>query len=175
MPAIYLKYPASCVASVLKSRGIKSGHFADDTFPESAQDIPSAILSGFQYAVDNAPKGDKSALILAMGSDKSQSHNKSEMVRAVEIAEPLVEKFPDRKVVVLFFDEKTPEELYNALATNGFGMESLFNLHDSRKTERLSAAGSAFFKRLRAHVLPPTRTLGVQAKSGTEMQPTPSA
>jgi hypothetical protein len=46
--------------------------------------------------------------------------------RAAKLAGPLAEQFPDRKVVVMFYDEETPKELYEGLALKGFGMTALF-------------------------------------------------
>lgn len=46
--------------------------------------------------------------------------------RAAKLTGPLVQQFPDRNVVILFYDEETPTELYDGLTMKGFGMTTLF-------------------------------------------------
>lgn len=39
--------------------------------------------------------------------------------RAMKVAGPLAEQFPDRKIIVVFYDEETPNALYEDLAATG--------------------------------------------------------
>lgn len=47
-------------------------------------------------------------------------------IRAAKLATPLASQFENRDVAIMFYDEATPEALYEALALKGFGMTTLF-------------------------------------------------
>ncbi|MEM7618704.1 MAG: hypothetical protein AAF244_04905 [Pseudomonadota bacterium] len=47
--------------------------------------------------------------------------------RAFKVAKPLDREFPDRQVIIMFYDEETPTALYDALAEND--TEAMVSLH----------------------------------------------
>ncbi len=65
-------------------------------------------------------------------------------VRAAKLAQPLADQFPNRDIVILFYDEATPTELYEALSLKGFGMTTLFKWGFGTKPDapRIEGAGN---------------------------------
>jgi|688.fasta_scaffold12672_13 hypothetical protein len=134
-PIVFIKTEAEDASSKLAHAGISSGHFTNGVYSFPASLVVPTVLAGFQYAVDKAGANDSSALIIAVNSDKSMAlidaksgkpTVESEEVRARKVAEPLALQHPDRQVVVLYYDEETPNRLYDALKENGFSAKSLF-------------------------------------------------
>lgn len=64
--------------------------------------------------------------------------------RAAKLFNPLAEQFPDRKIVIMYYDEETPTELYDMLAMKGFGMNTLFKWGFGTKPDapRIEGAGN---------------------------------
>lgn len=139
----------------LAGRGIHKAHFTNGTYAPLSDICVPTTLAGFKY-IDDQFNTDGAALIIAVNSDvsmarinelkvqKGESVNESEdqYTRALKVAKPLAETFPDRDVIVVFYDEETPTELYDALAEREFGMESLqkWGYGTSEKAGRIEGA-----------------------------------
>lgn len=65
-------------------------------------------------------------------------------IRASKLADALNDQFPNRHVVIMFYDEETPTELYEALSLKGFGMTTLFKWGFGTKPDapRIEGAGN---------------------------------
>jgi hypothetical protein len=79
------------------------------------------ILAGFKYASESKPQ---LPFVVAVNSDESmrrigKNTHESQTARARKVAEPLADAFPHNRVIVLFYDEETPNELYTELHRQG--------------------------------------------------------
>lgn len=100
---------------------VRGAHFTNGVYSMAAGLIVPTTLAGFRYMVDRQPH---LPLVIAVNSDKSmylmgKTGVEPQMVRALKVAEPLAEVFPDNRVIVLFYDEETPNQLYAALRRQG--------------------------------------------------------
>jgi hypothetical protein len=122
----------------LKEHGISEGHFTNGTYSAPSDVVLPTTLAGFNYVIDHETKPGI-PLIIAVNSAKSmlgildkkgasedeRNALENQQVRAEKVAIPLALEHPDRKVVIVFYDEETPNKLYDELKKNGFGLESL--------------------------------------------------
>lgn len=123
----------------LNDAGVERGHFTNGTYSYAADLIVPTTLSGFTY-LDEKVAGEEDVFIIAVNSDLSmqgilddknasaeeRAALEGQTVRAEKVAKPLAEQFPNRQVVVMFYDESTPTALYDGLAQdNPAGMVSL--------------------------------------------------
>ncbi len=93
-------------------------HFTNGTFTYKPELIVPTLLAGFKYV---SSQQDSCPLIIVVNSDKSMQglniHNfENQSVRAAKVAEPLAQYFSDKQIIVLFYDESTPNVLYHALS-----------------------------------------------------------
>jgi hypothetical protein len=70
--------------------------------------------------------------------------------RALKLAEGLEAQFENRNVVIMFYDEETPAELYEALALKGFGMTTLFKWGFGTKPDAPRIEGAINFENVLA-------------------------
>ncbi len=94
-----------------------SAHFTNGTFAYKPELIVPTALAGFKCVSDPHPS---CSLVMAVNSDKSmQGMNfqnfENQSVRAAKVAEPLAQYFSDRQIIVLYYDESTPNTLYQEL------------------------------------------------------------
>lgn len=122
----------------LRQLGIQRAHFTNGTYIMSADKIVPTVLAGFEYICKEFSEPDD-ALVIAVNSDISmagimdakgaspeeRAALESQIARAQKVALPLQLQHPDRDIVVLFYDEDTPNELYDHLAASGIIMETL--------------------------------------------------
>lgn len=113
-----------------------SAHFTNGTFAFGPEITVATTLAGFKYVL--ADSNPNLSLIIAINSDESmrsmgKTDFKDQKTRANVVAKPLAEAFPKNKVIIIFYDEKTPNKLYESLAKNeithslhkwGYGTES---------------------------------------------------
>lgn len=134
-PIRFIKASAEDAFDELAHIGVFSGHFTNGVYSFPPTLVVPTVLAGFQYAVDKAAPDDNAALIIAVNSDKSMAvidaksgkpTLENEETRARKVAEPLAMQNPNRKVVVVYYDEETPNALYDALNRKGFKAQSLF-------------------------------------------------
>lgn len=105
------------IVKSLKSQG-NAAHFTNGTYSYPAKMILPTTLAGFKRVLQSYPN---LPLVIAVNSDSSmQAIGKTDFepqqVRAEKVALPLAMTFPDNQVVVVYYDEETPKELYEALA-----------------------------------------------------------
>lgn len=116
-------------------------HATNGTYMNAAELVVPTTLAGFQaIADDTSIAGKRDPFLIAVNSDKSMEAImkkkgasqeeiyalESQIVRAMKVAEPLALQNHGREVFVAFYDEETPNELYNFLS----GKEvPLFSLH----------------------------------------------
>ncbi len=117
-----------------------SFHFTNGTFMRSSETVIPTVLSGFDYSRDACYALNDDVFIIAVNSDVSmqgimdaknasdeeRNSVESQEVRALKVAVPLAERFPDLKVGVVFYDEDTPTDLYTKLFEANILMASLF-------------------------------------------------
>lgn len=109
------------IIAKFKELEAKAAHFTNGTYAFSAKMSVPTTLAGFKRVtrVDaHLP------IVVAVNSDKSMEElNKKdferEEVRAKKVAEPLALAFPNTPVIIIFYDEATPNALYEALAKQG--------------------------------------------------------
>jgi hypothetical protein len=113
-------------------------HFTNGTYMLPAEKIVPTTLAGFEYLNDRVC-GKDDVFVIAINSnasmqniadqknwnDEDRAQVEIEQDRAYKVALPLAEAFPDRHVVVLFYDEDTPTFLYDTLAEADLFMGSL--------------------------------------------------
>lgn len=109
------------ILAKLNDLGVKGAHFTNGTFALAAEMIVPTTLAGFKYSSQFQPY---LPLVVAVNSDESMLRIgkvdfESQLERAMKVAEPLAEVFPDNKVIVLFYDEETPNKLYASLQRHG--------------------------------------------------------
>lgn len=109
------------ILSQLEKLEVKGAHFTNGTYALPTDLIVPTTLAGFKYAMQLQPQ---LPLVIAVNSDASMKNIgktdcESQTVRALKAAEPLAELFPDNKVIVLFYDETTPNQLYTSLNRHG--------------------------------------------------------
>ena len=104
------------ILAELQRLEVKGAHFTNGVYSMSTKIIVPTTLAGFRYVLESQPH---LPLIIALNSDESMRQIGKEVepqeVRAEKIAGPLAEAFPDNKVLILFYDETTPNELYATL------------------------------------------------------------
>lgn len=83
-------------------------------------------------------------------------NQEDQTVRGLKVAGPVALQNPDRKVFVVFYDEETPNRLYDTLAKNGFGMETLFKWGYGTKPQEGRIESAENFKRTLGFPLPNT-------------------
>ena len=105
----------------LKVLNVGYAHFTNGTYALPTSITVATTLAGFKYVLDNVDAG--LPLILAINSDASmralnKSNYENQSKRAETVAVPLAETFPDNRVIVMFYDDKTPNSLYEFLHAN---------------------------------------------------------
>lgn len=152
--------------SNMREEGVESGHFTNGTYAYQADVIVPKILAGFQYIADNDPNS--TPLVIAVNSDISmngimdkkgytpeqKTGMEDQMTRAEKVAMPLAIQNPNRPVVVIFYDEETPTALYDFLAENEFGMETLHKWDYGTDKDGPKIEGAHNFKRVLAYPSP---------------------
>ncbi|MFA5040373.1 MAG: hypothetical protein WC464_01900 [Bdellovibrionales bacterium] len=136
----------------LAEKGIFSGHFTNGTYAAAKEIVDPTTLAGFQFIADEEEKerqtraekglpptpGRKPAFFVAVNSDesmkkilleKTRNNQKTEKcedegIRAEKVAISLARQFPDRQIVVVFYNEVTPNALYGFLRC-GMTMKTL--------------------------------------------------
>ena len=162
---------ADNVDAGLRRNNIYGGHFTNGTYAYAKEMIVPTVLAGFQHAVDaETTKG--VALIVAVNSDKSMAAIMDKKIalgaateadkaaledqntRALKVALPLSQQNPNRQVVAVFYDEETPNKLYDGLKAKGFGMETLFKWGYGTGNNTGVIEGAENFRATYGHPLP---------------------
>lgn len=110
------------ILAKLKVLNVASAHFTNGAYAFGPEITVATTLAGFKHVLtDSNPH---LPLIIAINSDESmrlmgKADFKDQKTRANIIAKPLAEAFPNNKVIIMFYDEKTPNKLYELLAKNG--------------------------------------------------------
>ena len=144
------------IKAKLDELGCRHAHFTNGTYALDAKLIVPTTLAGFKHVVRE--NNDTSFLVIAVNSDISMrsmalkfEENQSE--RAAKVAEPLSELFPDKQVVVLYYDKKTPNELYQALHQEGI-TQTLHKWGYGTKPDAAKIEGTEYFKDVYGFPLP---------------------
>ncbi len=109
------------ILAKLKLLNVTRAHFNNGTYSFGPEITVATTLAGFKHALTDSNLN--LPLIIAVNSDESmrlmgKKDFKSQKTRAHIVAKPLAEAFPDNKVIVIFYDETTPNELYKLLANH---------------------------------------------------------
>lgn len=109
------------ILAKLKQAGVQRAHFTNGTYAWPQSITVATTLAGFKHAVDSVDAS--LPLIIAINSDQSMHElGKKDFddqdKRAASVAEPLAQAFPDNRVFVIFYDDKTPNALYAFLAAH---------------------------------------------------------
>lgn len=112
-------------------------HLTNGTYAAQDKPIIDTLTKGFHYVCSEAnDKADEGILVIAMNSDTSLrayfSDNiptpPSEMERACFCGIPLANQNPGKKVIVVFYDDKTPVPLYEEMARQDLNIASLHKI-----------------------------------------------
>lgn len=158
---------AQALKTLLDQRGVTGLHCTNGTYMYPADKIVPTSLAGFKYVDENlAQSGD--ALLVALNSNVSmagimdrknagaeeRASLESEDVRALKVAVPLQEQFPDRNIVVLFYDQETPTALYDALSTAGHNLKTLHKWGYGTNPQAAKIEGTDFFAKTLGFPMP---------------------
>lgn len=123
------------IAETIRSSGIETLHCTNGTYAYPREKILPTTLAGFQFANDRFAKTED-AFLVAVNSDVSMAdimkakgsaeQAESQKTRITKFATTLAEQFPDRKIVVAFYDKATPTDLYRSLRQDGLHMKTLY-------------------------------------------------
>lgn len=155
------------IAQELKALGYENIHCTNGTYSYNADRIVPTMLAGFQYIQDKvAAHGD--AFLIAVNSDVSMNAimdqkqasqaerdaQEDQYQRALKVAMPLSDQFPDRPIVVVFYDKTTPNDLYNTLAAEALNLETLHKWGYGTDPKAPKIEGAENFNRVLAYPLP---------------------
>lgn len=106
----------------LKVLKVTSAHFTNGTYAFGPEITVATTLAGFKHVLSDS--NPDLPLIIAVNSDESmrlmgKTDFKDQKTRANVVAKPLAEAFPNNRVIIMFYDEKTPNKLYELLEKNG--------------------------------------------------------
>ena len=95
-------------------------NFTNGTYAFPIEKIQGTMLVGFEFVNSQ----NDFPMVVAINSDKSmqilgKNGFASQQERASKIAAPLAGKFPDRQLIIIFYDEETPTNLFLALSQHG--------------------------------------------------------
>lgn len=155
------------IAQELKALGHTDLHCTNGTYSYAAERIIPTMLAGFHYLHDKvAAHGD--AFLIAVNSDVSmnaimdqkqasqeeRAALEDQYQRAMKVAMPLSYQFPDRKIVVVFYDKGTPNDLYDTLAAEALNLETLHKWGYGTDPKAPKIEGAENFNRVLAYPLP---------------------
>lgn len=139
-------------------------HYARDTEAKTAQPaLIIAVNSDRSMADLNAQRSAVMAQEVAAGRKTEADSAKlvgeiaaqeNQQARALKVALPLALQNPDRPVAVVFYDEATPNKLYDGLKAAGFGMATLFKWGYGTKPQEGRIEGAENFGRTLGFPLP---------------------
>lgn len=106
------------IISDLQKMKVNAAHFTNGTFALAPKLIVPTTLAGFKRVTKTYSR---LPLVIAVNSDKSmaamgKTGYDNQQTRAEKVAIPLQQVFPKNKVIVVYYDEDTPFELYEALS-----------------------------------------------------------
>lgn len=109
------------ILAKLKAMNVESAHFTNGTYALGPDITVATTLAGFKHVLTD--NNISLPLIIAINSDESmrsmgKTDFKDQKTRANIVAKPLAATFPNNKVIIMFYDEKTPYTLYELLAEN---------------------------------------------------------
>lgn len=133
-------------------------HFTNGTYAYKAEQIVPTTIEGFRYVLKQQPT---LPLVIAVNSDKSMTalgkkDFELQTYRAEKVAEPLARAFPDSQIIVIFYDEKTPVELYKALSKSKV-TSTLHKWGYGTTPDAPVIEGAQYFKSVYAYPLPNDR------------------
>lgn len=155
------------IAQELKALGHTDLHCTNGTYSYAAERIVPTMLAGFQFIDDKvATNGD--AFLIAVNSDVSMNAImdqkqapqterdalEDQYQRALKVAMPLSDQFPDRTIVVVFYDKATPNDLYDTLAAEALNLETLHKWGYGTDPNAPKIEGAENFNRVLAYPLP---------------------
>lgn len=155
------------IVETLRNLGRTKLHCTNGTYAYEAARIVPTMLAGFKF-IDDKIAAPTDSYLIAVNSNVSMKNimdqkNASgaeraaledQLVRAMKVAGPIAELFPQKDIVAVFYDKSTPTDLYNALADAGFEMESLFKWGYGTDPTAPKIEGADRFKRVLAYPLP---------------------
>jgi hypothetical protein len=144
------------IIAFFQQQGILAAHFTNGTYLYSADRIVPTSLAGFDYLNSLEPL----PMVVAINSDRSLANlgiqsDEDQRLRAEKVALPLCQRFPDRPVVVIFFDESTPNALYQRLSKLGL-TKTLHKWGYGINEQTPKIEGAEWFQAVYAFPLPST-------------------
>jgi len=148
------------IISWLKKENVQAIHATNGIYAAPRDLVVPTTLAGFEYITDQ-PENAAGALVIAVNSDKSVRHlahhaaaegktfkapNEDENTRARKVLEAVAAQHPNRKVIGLYYDETTPNALYDALAGDpDINMKTLFKFGYGTDPKSARIEGAANF------------------------------
>lgn len=158
---------------ILKIIPKEGANFTHDTYAYlNAEEILSTTLSGFDYVNSK----NTLSMVVAIHSDKSMAALgkvlfEPQLERAEKIADTLSKTFSDRQLIIIFFDEKTPANLYRALQQHHL-TKTLHKWSYTTNLQTINIEGVQYFNN--AYVFPMTNVkktpLSQNANSCAQLQ-----
>lgn len=133
-------------------------HVNNGTYAYAAEMIVPTMLAGFQFVKEKVA-GAEDSFLIAVNSDASMRgivkqapvglpEIEGQEARALKVALPLAQQHPDRRVIVAFYDEETPEKLYGRMNEKGVTLASLFKWGYGTDPGAKPILGALNFKRV---------------------------
>lgn len=143
------------IVQALQKLAPSGAHFTNGTYAYDASLIVPTTLAGFRHICDqNTPK----PLVVAVNSDESmraleKTDFESQEERALKVAKPLSLLFPKQDIIVVYYDAKTPLELYWSLSQHNL-TDTLHKWGYGTKPNEPKIEGAEFFKKVYGMPLP---------------------
>jgi len=139
----------------LQALKVTGAHFTNGTYAFGPEKTVATTLAGFKYVLTaNDPD---LPLIIAINSDTSmrlmgKTDFLNQKTRADNVLKPLAKAFPDNEVIGIFYDDKTPNDLYAFLAKNNI-THTLYKWGYGTQPEVPKIEGAELFKVVYAYPL----------------------
>ncbi len=146
-------------AQALEDEGVKYAHITNGTYTAPDEMVVPTTLAGFQYITDTIHLPEDT-YIIAVNSDVSmQKINdakggsltdiEDQQTRAEKVLVPLALQHPETQIIGIFYDEETPEDLYEYLSTqSSLSLESLFKFGYGTNPDAPRIEGATHFRRV---------------------------
>ncbi|HET9843786.1 MAG TPA: hypothetical protein VFP93_03920, partial [Gammaproteobacteria bacterium] len=139
----------------LEDLSIKGAHFTNGTYAYAAALIVPTVLAGVKRVIQTQMH---LPIIIAVNSDESmcrlgKQNFESQSIRSQKVAEPLAKAFPNNQIVVVYYDETTPTELYKVLSAKNF-TRTLHKWGYGTDPKQPKIEGAEYFEMVYAFPLP---------------------
>lgn len=145
---------------------VNSQKSMDDIMEEKISNARAAVKAQYQEYADITLESISKEEITAEGAKvmakvkekavalKEQKDMETQDVRAKKVAIPLAQENPGRTVIVMFYDEGTPQELYDAVNAAQVAKETLYKFGYGTNEKEGKIVGAEHAKETHGHPMP---------------------